>query len=37
MPVAEAIAGEVVSLPVHPKLTELELAQIVRAVREVLA
>jgi dTDP-4-amino-4,6-dideoxygalactose transaminase len=36
MPAAEAAAREVLSLPVHPHLTPLELERIVTAVREVL-
>jgi perosamine synthetase len=36
-PVAARIATEVVSLPVHPKLTESDLERIVTAVHEVLA
>jgi dTDP-4-amino-4,6-dideoxygalactose transaminase len=36
-PAAEAVAREVVSLPVHPKLSEVELRKIATAVREVLA
>ena len=33
LPVAERLAGEVLSLPVHPALTESDLARIVDAVR----
>jgi dTDP-4-amino-4,6-dideoxygalactose transaminase len=36
MPEAEALAAEVVSLPVHPSLSEADLAAIVGAVRAVL-
>jgi dTDP-4-amino-4,6-dideoxygalactose transaminase len=35
-PTAHRVAGEVLSLPVHPKLTERDLARIVEAVREAL-
>jgi perosamine synthetase len=35
-PIAEQISQEVVSLPVHPSLSDNDLASIVRAVREVL-
>ena len=36
MPRAEAAAREVLSLPVHPALTESDLDRIVTAMREVL-
>lgn len=36
VPVARRVAGEVLSLPVHPKLTRADLDKIVTAVREVL-
>ncbi|MCX7706517.1 MAG: DegT/DnrJ/EryC1/StrS family aminotransferase [Anaerolineae bacterium] len=32
LPMAERLAGEVISLPVHPQLTQADLEQIVRAV-----
>lgn len=35
-PTAERIAGEVLSLPIHPKLRQSDLVRIVNAVREVL-
>jgi perosamine synthetase len=35
LPVSEQAAGEVLSLPVHPSLTEEDLAHIVRAIRSV--
>jgi dTDP-3-amino-3,4,6-trideoxy-alpha-D-glucose transaminase len=34
LPVAEALAGRICSLPMHPAMTEDEIARIVRAVRE---
>jgi dTDP-4-amino-4,6-dideoxygalactose transaminase len=37
VPVARRVAGQVLSLPVHPKLTDADLEAIVGAVREVLA
>ena len=36
MPMAEQIAREVVSLPVHPYLSDADLGQIVSAVRSAL-
>lgn len=36
MPVAERVAGEVLSLPVHPHLAESDLAAIVAAMRDAL-
>lgn len=36
MPVAERLCGEVLSLPVHPALSEEDLARIVGAIREEL-
>ncbi|MGH3623721.1 MAG: DegT/DnrJ/EryC1/StrS family aminotransferase, partial [Sciscionella sp.] len=36
VPVARRVAGEVLSLPVHPKLSEADLDKIVTVVREVL-
>ena len=37
MPVAERVAGEVLSLPVHPWLSDEDLDRIVASVREILA
>ncbi|MEU5690963.1 DegT/DnrJ/EryC1/StrS family aminotransferase [Actinosynnema sp. NPDC020468] len=37
VPVAKKVAEQALSLPVHPKLTESELEQIVAAVREVFS
>ena len=36
-PVSERLAGEVLSLPVHPSLTDLELERVADAVREATA
>jgi perosamine synthetase len=36
VPVASKVAGQVLSLPVHPKLTESDVDRIAEAVREVL-
>lgn len=35
LPVTNRLSGEVLSIPVHPKLTEDELDRIVAAIREV--
>jgi perosamine synthetase len=35
LPVSEQAAGQVMSLPVHPSLTEEDLAHIVRAIGSV--
>ena len=35
LPVTNRLAGEVLSIPVHPRLTDEELSQIIAAVREV--
>jgi dTDP-4-amino-4,6-dideoxygalactose transaminase len=37
LPQAETLAAEVVSLPVHPSLSEDDLAWIVRSVQAILA
>ena len=36
-PVASRVAGQALSLPVHPKLTDADLDTVIGAVREVLA
>ena len=36
VPVARRVAAQVLSLPVHPKLTEQQLEQIIDTIREVL-
>lgn len=37
MPVSERLANEVVSIPVHPRLTELELQFVVNSIRRICA